>query len=46
MQKHIENYFKANNYKQGDFIPCIECGSQAVDIHHIIKNTNKMKQVI
>ena len=27
------------NYEAGDFIPCEMCGSQAVDVHHLTKQS-------
>ena len=36
MKPHVKNYLKAHGYGEQDFIPCEECGRQAVDIHHKI----------
>lgn len=32
--KYKLNYLKAHNLTIADFIPCDECGAEAVDIHH------------
>jgi len=36
MQKYIKNYIEAKGFVEGEFIPCEICGSEAVDIHHIL----------
>ena len=36
MQKHVKNYMNHFGYGEQDFIPCEVCGSQAVDLHHVI----------
>lgn len=36
MQKHIKVYFDFFDYCQDEFIPCENCSSKAVDIHHLI----------
>ena len=35
MQKHTKVYMQFFNYEEQDFIPCEICGSRAVDIHHL-----------
>ena len=35
MKKHQQVYFEYYDIDPGDFIGCENCGSQAVDIHHI-----------
>ena len=35
VKKHTKIYLKHFGYMEGDFIPCTNCGSKAVDIHHI-----------
>lgn len=35
MKKHTKVYLRFFNYGIEDFIPCENCGSKAVDIHHI-----------
>jgi len=40
MQKHTKVYMKFFGYEEGDYIPCeMECGSRAVDIHHLERRT-------
>ena len=40
MQNHTKVYMKFFNYEAGDFIPCeMECGSPAVDVHHLTKQS-------
>ena len=43
MQHHTKVYFNFFNYAEGDTIACeMECGSRAVDIHHL-ERRNKTK---
>ncbi len=35
MKKHIKVYMDYYNYCRDDFIACENCGTTAVDIHHI-----------
>ena len=35
MQKHTKVYMQFFNYEEQDFVPCEMCGSRAVDIHHL-----------
>lgn len=35
MKKHTKLYLSFFGYDESDFIPCENCGAQAVDIHHI-----------
>ena len=47
MQKHTQIYLQGMGYKTTDFVPCEVCGSQAVDIAHIVarsKFCSKRKQ--
>lgn len=39
MQNHTKVYMDFFNYEAGDFIPCEMCGSQAVDVHHLTKQS-------
>jgi len=39
MQNHTKVYMTFFNYEAGDFIPCEMCGSQAVDVHHLTKQS-------
>jgi len=40
MQKHTKVYFDFFGYDESDYIPCeMECGSRAVDIHHLERRT-------
>lgn len=34
--KYTEKYLKHYGYCPDEFVPCLICGKQAVDIHHII----------
>tara|TARA_R100000231_G_C5292205_1_gene154950 strand:+ start:293 stop:559 length:267 start_codon:yes stop_codon:yes gene_type:complete len=36
MKKHVKIYMKHHGYDIGDFIPCENCGTTAVDIHHLV----------
>ena len=45
MQKHVKNYLDSHNFTKGDFVPCEECKSLAVDIHHIIPRSKFGKKV-
>jgi 5-methylcytosine-specific restriction endonuclease McrA len=36
VKNHIKVYMQAKGYKPGDWIPCEDCGAQAVDVHHIV----------
>ena len=35
MKKHKQVYFDYYDIDPGDFVACENCGSQAVDIHHL-----------
>jgi len=35
LKAHTKIYFDYFGYGEDDFIPCENCGSRAVDIHHI-----------
>ena len=35
MPNHIDNYRRAWNIAEDEFVPCEVCGGTAVDIHHI-----------
>jgi len=37
MKKHTRIYYKHYGYGIDDIVLCENCGSEAVDIHHIIK---------
>lgn len=39
MKTHTKVYMDFFNYGEEDFIPCEMCGSQAVDIHHLTKQS-------
>ena len=40
MQKHTKVYFNFFGYDESSYIECeMECGSRAVDIHHLIKRS-------
>ena len=40
MQKHTKVYFDFFGYDEGSYIECeMECGSRAVDIHHLLKRS-------
>lgn len=36
MKKHTKIYMEHFDYGEQDFIPCENCGAQAVDVHHLI----------
>lgn len=35
MKAHTKIYLASRGYKEGDFIPCEDCGATATEIHHI-----------
>ena len=35
MKHHVKVYMQAHGFRMGDFIPCEDCGKEAVDIDHI-----------
>ena len=35
MQKHTKIYMNHFGYGEQDFIPCENCGSECIDVHHI-----------
>lgn len=39
MLRHVKNYLRFHGYCIEDVILCEECGSVAVDIHHIVKRS-------
>ncbi len=39
MKTHTKVYMDFFNYGEQDFIPCEMCGGQAVDIHHLTKQS-------
>ena len=43
MQTYTKVYLKTHGYSVIDFIPCLNCGAKAVDIHHINGRIGKLK---
>jgi hypothetical protein len=39
MKKHTKVYMDFFDYGEQDFIPCEMCGSKAVDVHHLMKQS-------
>lgn len=35
MTPHKELYLTFHDYAEGDYVPCVMCGKEGVDIHHI-----------
>jgi 5-methylcytosine-specific restriction endonuclease McrA len=35
MKAHTKKWLKSHDYAPGEFIPCHECGSKSVDLHHV-----------
>jgi len=46
MKKHVKVYFDFFGFTKSDFIPCENCGSIAVDIHHLIFKSQLGKDII